>query len=386
MSATIADPSLEALKHLDEPGKFIVRRAVPIFCEHTDPITGEKVGRAKLETLARNTNRREQEEGVPMGIVIGHTPGRKEEEIQHVGYARNHRVAKFGPKQKLGIVSDFYYKPECYEKAKQYPHRSIERWVDDEIMDPVSLLARTPQLDLGLLLPDDGHPVQKKLAVNDGCELMVYARGGVRRVYQMSEESPCMDLTEFLDGLETLIQRARATCGGGEGGEPMTNPEPQPQTYEASPSGTNTAMPELLTYSKEQYEALKAERDAFKVKAEEAQIKADEAQRLYQKQAREKTLTALKNEGVDVDVAAELADTEALDDAAFEKHTAKVKKCYRRTARPAAGFIETEQPPAPEMSVDETEYEKYRPLVREYQRKHKCDTLYAYQMVKAGKE
>src|SRR5574343_20198 len=125
MSATHADPTTEALERLDEPGRYIVRRAVPIFVEHVDPITGEKVDRAKLEQLARNTNRREQESGVPMSVVLGHTPGRKEEEIVHVGYARHHRIARFGPKKRLGIVCDFYLKPELYQKAMQYPHRSI---------------------------------------------------------------------------------------------------------------------------------------------------------------------------------------------------------------------------------------------------------------------
>lgn len=391
MTATVEDPTLQALDTLDDPSKYIVRRAVPIFCEHDDPITGEKWTRAKLETLARNTNRRESEEGVPMSIVIGHTPGRKEEDIQHVGYARNHRVARFGPKKKLGIVCDFFYKPECYEKAMQFPHRSIERWVEDAIMDPVSLLARTPQLDLGLLLPDEGA-MQKTLAVNDGCQLMVYSRGGSRRVYQMSDapESPAAPeapassdpsqlMTELLDGLEAIVGKCREKLSSGAAPEvPAAETDPEVQTYGAMPSGTNTAMPELITYSKEQYEALKSD-------LEKAQMDRDEARRLYQRQGRQAVLTALKGEGVALDVDAELADTDTLDQAGFDKHVAKVKKCYARTGKVTNGFIPTDAADeTPGVSDEATEYERLRPQVVAYAREHKCSTFDAFHAVKTN--
>jgi hypothetical protein len=387
------DPTLQALEDLDTPGKYVVRRAVPIFCEHTDPITNEKWTRAKLETLARNTNRRESEEGTPMSVIIGHTPGRKEEEIIHCGYARNHRVARFGPKKKLGIICDFYLKPELYEKAMQYPHRSIERWVEDELMDPVSLLARTPQLDLGLLLPDEG-PMQKTLAVNDGCELMVYARGGTRRVYQMSdapaespEEAPAMGdanqlMTELLDGLEAIVSKCREKLSGGETPEvPAAETNPEVQTYGAMPSGTNTHMADLITYSKEQYESLRAD-------LEQAQLERDEARRLYQRQGRQTALAALKAEGVLLDVETELADTDTLDEAGFEKHTAKIKKCYQRTGKVSSGFIPTDDADktAGSESDEATEYAKLRPLVVAYAREHKCSTFDAFAAVKAQQQ
>ncbi|HQR07027.1 MAG TPA: hypothetical protein PLN21_09405 [Gemmatales bacterium] len=358
-----SDPTILALRELDTPGKYIVRRNVPVFVEHDDPKTGQKWNRTKLSKLAQNSNRRATENGTPTSIVIGHTPGRKEEELVHVGYARNYRVGTFGPKKKLGILADFYYKPDTYAKAKQYPHRSIELWTDDMIIDPVSLLARTPQLDLGLLLPDEG-PVEKSLAVSDGCQLMVYTRGGNRRLYQMIEDSD-MDLNAFLDGLQELINKARGGAGGDE-----------PETYGAMPGGTNTAMPKLIQYSKEDFEKLQIERDEYK-------RKADEAQRLYQKTARQQALEKVKAEGVLLDVEAELADVADFDDAKFDAHLAKVKKCYARSAGGSAGFIPTEQPTSGDA---ETDYARLRPAVMEYAKKHKCDVNKAYQAVRAGKQ
>lgn len=355
---TKSDPTLLALRDLDTPGRYIVRQNVPVFVEHDDPKTGEKWNRTKLSKLATNSNRRAAENGTPTSIVIGHTPGRKEEELVHVGYARNYRVGTFGPKKKLGILADFYYKPDTYAKASQYPHRSIELWTDDMIIDPVSLLARTPQLDLGLLLPDEG-PVQQSLAVSDGCQLMIYTRGGNRRLYQMSEE-PVMDLESFLAGLQELINKAR-----GAGGEP--------ETYGAMPSGTNTAMPEMITYSKEDFEKLQIERDEYKRKADEARV-------LYQKSARTQALEKLKGEGVLLDVEAELADVAEFDDAKFDAHLAKVKKCYARSAG-SAGFIPTEQP----TNDIDTDYERMKPQVIEYSKKHKVSIPAAYKALKAGK-
>jgi hypothetical protein len=402
MADTATDPTLQALQDLDTPGRFIVRAGVPIFCEHDDPLTGEKWTRAKLETLARNTNRREAEEGVPMSIVIGHTPGRKEEEIQHVGYARHLRVGRFGPKKKLGILADFYYKPECYEKAKQFPHRSVERWVEDALLDPVSLLARTPQLDLGLLLPDDGTPLHKKLAVSDGCELMVYHRAGSRRLYQMSdspavddggiaatrEESAPMDpqqlLMEMCDGLEALIQKCRAQATPDDqpqdtpGAAPAGGPE-EVQTYGAMPSGTNTHMPDLITYSKEQFDAVKAD-------LEKAQLERDEAVRLYQRQGRQAALNALKTDGYTLDVEEELTETAAFDKAAFDKHVAKIKKCYARTGKSAGTtFIPTEgeeRVTDATESSEATEYAKFAPEVREYAKEKNISTFEAWERIK----
>lgn len=334
------DPTLKALEELDKPGKFIVKRDVPIFCEHVDPKTGKKIGRAELERMAEVNNRRILEEGTPGSIVIGHTPGRKEEDILHVGYRKNHRVKRFGPKQKLGLVCDFYYKPDLYHKAKQYPHRSVELWTKDLYIDPVSILARAPRLDLGLLLPDEG-PMEQMLVASDGCQMTMYSRGGERRIYQLEEEN--MGINEILDGFQAVIDKARAS----------------------TPADDDT--PKL--YSKAQLEAVQVERD-------EALRQAREAKQLYQKETRLGKFKALKDEGVILDVDAEYKDTEDFDDAKFDAYLSKVKKCYARGAT-GGGFIGTDSGPGD----DETEYQKRRQEIMDYAEKNKVTVFQARKAV-----
>lgn len=343
---TQSDPTLDALKRLDEPGAFIVRKNVPIFMEHDDAVAGTKVDKARLQELAEINNRRTRESGTPGSIVIGHTPGRKEEEIQHVGYKKNYHVGTFGPEQKLGLLCDFYYKPEKYSKAMEYPHRSIELW-NDGIIDTVSVLARTPQLDLGLLIPEAGPTQKTELATfgKDGAELLCYSRGGERRIYQLCEESP-MDnprVVTLLEELNTEIKK-------------LTASPPDPKG--------------LVTYSKEDHQKLLDEH--VKLKQER-----DEALKLYQKQGRQTALETLKNEGVQLDVDAELADAAGLDDAAFSKQIEKVKKCYQRSPV-GGGFIQTVSAPN-----DKADYN--RDEVRSYATKHSCSIPDAIKAVKAGK-
>jgi hypothetical protein len=362
------DPTIAALADLDVPGRYHVRKGVPIFVEHTDPKTGEKIDRARLEELARINNRRMVETDTPGSIIIGHTPGRPEEALQHVGFRKNYHVGRFGTKQRLGLLCDFYYKQETYSKAKHYPHRSIELWKDGTI-DVCSVLAQTPQLDLGLLLPDEG-PVESHVATTDGCELLCYSRGGERRLYQMSEEQP-LQLKEFLDGLKALVDKAYEACGT----------DTQPETFGAMPSGTNTAMAEQLKdqpkmYSKEEYEKLQIERD-------EAVRKGNEAVKLYQKQTRIQALEKLKGEGVLLEVDTEYSDTEGLDEASFTKHLEKVKKCYARGAA-TGGFIGLD--PSKAAGDADTEYARLRPQVLAYAEKHKVNTNDAFQAVRAGQK
>lgn len=351
----VTDPTMQALSKLDEPGAFVVRKGVPIFMEHE--ADGEKVDRNRLEELAAINNRRSKEDGTPGSLVIGHTPGRKEEDIIHCGFHKNYRVEEFGPKKKLGLLADFYYKPDQYSKAKHYPHRSIELWTDG-VIDTVSLLARTPKLDLGLLLPDEGQMKQTQVASvgNDGADLLCYSRGGERRIYQLSEESP-MPKLNIIDELMGVLQKAKE----------------DPGAYGLA-AGSN----DLVTYSKAEHKALLKDQETLQRERDEAKAKLDETLKLYQKQGRTSALEKLKGEGVVLDVNAELADTEALTQEAFDKHIEKVKKCYQRSPV-GGGFIKTENPPAP--ASDGYDREK----ARAYAAEKGVSIPQAIEAVKAGK-
>jgi hypothetical protein len=160
MTAAAAQPHL----NFDDPSKWVVRQNVPIFDEHDEFDADGKLVRRfdkkKLEQIAQNCNRREKDTGDVIPIAIGHTRSKDREELQprFVGYARELKVGQFGPGKKLGILANFYFKPAHYHEAMTYPRRSIELWPgapDQQIIDPVSLLRRTPQRDLGLLTDPD---------------------------------------------------------------------------------------------------------------------------------------------------------------------------------------------------------------------------------------
>lgn len=360
MSATVTEPkpdtAMDAIKKLDEPGAFIVRKAVPIFMEHE--ADGEKVDRNRLEELAAINNRRVTEDATPGSIIIGHTPGRKEEDLINVGYHKNYRVAEFGPKAKLGLLADFYYKHDKYAKAQDYPHRSIELW-GDGIIDTVSVLARTPKLDLGLLLPDDGATKQTQVASygKDGADLLCYSRGGERRIYQLSEEPP-MPKLNLIDELKNLLTKAQE----------------DPGAYGLA-AGSN----DLVTYSKSEHKALLKDQEALQKERDEAVKERDDTLKLYQKQERTGALEKLKSEGVVLDVEAELADTASLSPEAFTKHIEKVKKCYQRSPVGSGGFIPTGSPPAPQGE----EYDREK--VRNYATTHGVSIPQAREAVQAGK-
>lgn len=348
---------MNALKRLDEPGAFIVRKGVPIFMEHVDD-DGTVVDAARLKELADINNRRVTEEATPGSIIIGHTPGRKEEDLRNVGFHKNYYVAPLtrNGKEKDYLLADCYYKPDQYSKAMEFPHRSIELFSDGTI-DTVAILARTPKLNLGLLLPDDGPTKQTQLASygKDGADLLCFSRGGERRIYQLSEESP-MPKLNLIDELKNLLTKAQE----------------DPGAYGLA-AGSN----DLVTYSKAEHKALLKDQEALQKERDEAKAKLDETLKLYQKQGRTSALEKLKGEGVVLDVNAELADTESLTQEAFDKHIEKVKKCYQRSPV-GGGFIKTENPPAPTDGYD-------REKARAYSEKHNVSIPQAIEAIQAGK-
>jgi hypothetical protein len=151
----MTDAANQALARFADPSLWVVRDAVPVFDEHEET-EGKKLrrfDRAKLQQIADNCNRRERTTGDVCPLVIGHTLDGQPEQNQprRVGYARNFRVGTFGPANKVGILADFWFDRDRYAEAMEYPRRSVELWPDDEIFDPISLLIRTPQRDLGVL-------------------------------------------------------------------------------------------------------------------------------------------------------------------------------------------------------------------------------------------
>jgi len=162
MSASVAEPNANILTLLADRNRWKIRRGIRSFAEHDEWDAKGKLtkrfDKAALERLARHTNERLQR-GDPCPITIGHThededgPG-EETQPRVIGYAKDFRVVYVPMSKKHEIVADYFFYPSTYAEAMTYPRRSVERWVSDDILDPISLIRRTPVCDLGILTDD----------------------------------------------------------------------------------------------------------------------------------------------------------------------------------------------------------------------------------------
>jgi hypothetical protein len=150
------------MERFDNESLWVIVRDVPVFDEHRETAQkaadgnevwpAEDFDRDELEAYARSMNARDKA-GTPAPITIGHTTSDPNEKHQPeiVGYARDFKVGRFGPKNRLGILATFYYHRDKYDEAKTFPRVSVERWRQGKVFDPIALLRRTPQRDLGVI-------------------------------------------------------------------------------------------------------------------------------------------------------------------------------------------------------------------------------------------
>jgi hypothetical protein len=97
-------------------------------------------------------------------LTLGHTDPEEMDERKQpvpVGYAINYRVRYATDLKKHMLTADYYIRRDKFELAKTFPRTSIELWPDEgkEIIDPIALLRRTPQRDLGQWIYSRGKHV-----------------------------------------------------------------------------------------------------------------------------------------------------------------------------------------------------------------------------------
>lgn len=178
--APTADPTARALGMFKDAsrwrlpdGKSTVVPGVPCFDEHSEqderktitdaagkevpnPNFGKVVRQFdanKLQVIASNCNRRYQTTGDACPVTLGHTrPGEPEKNQPEIcGYALNFRLGRYGPSQRLAIIADFYILPAYWVEFLKHPRRSVELFPRDQVFDPIAVLKRTPERDLGLI-------------------------------------------------------------------------------------------------------------------------------------------------------------------------------------------------------------------------------------------
>lgn len=156
------------LEGLSDRSKYVRVPDVAVFDEHEEvyhvdaegnpcrkgaPGARRRVRRfdkAALAKIAARCNERDRT-GSLSPLTFGHTVsgGPEESQPEPRGYATRYRV-RYDPDLERHVISaDFYVRKDQFDKAKTYPRVSIELWPDHGVIDPIALLRRTPQRDLG---------------------------------------------------------------------------------------------------------------------------------------------------------------------------------------------------------------------------------------------
>ncbi len=210
-----ADPTLKILRDLENPHLYLKVSGVPVFDEHEEPYFDAEIGpdgkpvkdkdgnpkgkwkvlkfhKPELEYIAHHNNERTRNTGSMAAITLGHTLSKASEQDQPkpVGYVKDYQVGHFGPNKKLGLLANFYIKQEHADEARTYPHRSIELYPTDFLIDPVSLLRRTPQRDLGVLTFNRRNAISRNLTPYrpKSDTVLQYERRTGRLLYVLPEE------------------------------------------------------------------------------------------------------------------------------------------------------------------------------------------------------
>jgi len=157
----MADRFAEFLTQLADPRLYVRVPDVACFDEHEERSPDGKLlrrfTRADLEEIAQSCNERDAT-GTLAPLTFGHTTPQQPDESKQPepqGYARTYRVRWDARLGKYVIAVDYYIRKERFAEAKTYPRTSVELWPGNKktgekpIIDPVSLLRRTPQRDLG---------------------------------------------------------------------------------------------------------------------------------------------------------------------------------------------------------------------------------------------
>src|SRR5579859_6646898 len=149
------DPTLDILHMFDDASKWEVVQNVPMMIPHEranpDGTTKYKVGLDRLNAVVATMDALEKEDGVLPKIQVGHTvKGGPEPEI--LGWIRNRRVGTWGPKEKSGIIADYWYEKDKFPKASGHPFRSAEFYPSENRISASALLSRDPELDMGMVL------------------------------------------------------------------------------------------------------------------------------------------------------------------------------------------------------------------------------------------
>jgi hypothetical protein len=348
--------------------QYVLKDNVPILDEHVlldedgDPIT--TLDERKLRAIAAKANRRVAETGDEVPIVIGHTrdgaPEDRQPEI--VGYARGFKVIPFARTGKKCLAALFRFMRDKLDKVRQFPRRSIELWLSDWKIDPISLLgATTPERDLGLLrLSRDGvrkyrrvlpatntpksEPVDQTKEIVDAVlaalkesDVWKWAESQMQSQEQ-PEQEPGLEGDDLLpeeDEDADDLDLDNPDLEDETDDEPAPSPpvaKDKPVKMAASaPGGSNTCVPGPLKDRKRmQRDAARTASVRFQREKQAMWAEVGDLRLKLQRTNRERDLIQLESEGFVLDRVEELDAVQALPEDTYRKHLSRIRKRYSR--------------------------------------------------------
>lgn len=156
MSAPAADPTLDFLRSLDDPARYVKRAGVPIFKSHRRSLpSGEVVvDEKRLGQVASATNALLEDHGVPIPFGPGHrnlAPNAKETDQPPIwGFMVSPQVGVYGRKGTPAVQVTQCTRKKHENEVDDYPFRSPEFYPGTNQIRYVALLKRDPFLDMGV--------------------------------------------------------------------------------------------------------------------------------------------------------------------------------------------------------------------------------------------
>jgi hypothetical protein len=356
---------------------YVTVRDVPILDEHT---LLDDAGNAllnidanRLRVIAQRANTRIRQTGDLVPIVIGHTKDNAPEQQQPeiVGYAGPFNIGPFFNTGKKALKALFKFFKNKLNKIRQFPRRSVELWLSDLRIDPISLLgATTPERDLGLLrLSREGKRVYRRVLPSQTGESVDNVQEIVDAVLAALEESDVWkwakeqmnegqypkegeeeamgldDLGVQGEGEEDAEMPGEEAAGVGsdeEAGIPPEEAEMPPKKGEkplkmgagapaaSMPSGSNSYVPGGLERKRMARDQASTLRHRYERRLQAQEQETQDLRRKLQRSNRERDLIQLESEGVMLDRVEELDAVEKLDDADYTKYLGRLKKRYSK--------------------------------------------------------
>ena len=369
---------------------FIIKEDVFILDEHELKNASGKVitkfDAKKLEEIALRNNKRISDTGDEIPLVIGHTKDGASEKDQPelVGYASNLQVKDFFGTGRKAISATFRYFKGSVERAKLFPRRSVELWLSDGKLDPISLLgASTPERDLGLVqfkkrgpkkysrtMPmtnsqDSADIVSAVVSAMSQSDVWMWVQQQMRgeQGQQMGIDDSLLPANEEEDLMpeempeeampeEAMVEEAPEEEYPEEGmeepqegieGDPDESAVPEEEEDLESAGISQKKGPVKMSKTEEgnikiRLSRIEKENGELVAKLSDAQKAVEDIRIKYQKAQRERDIVSLEHDGYILDRAEEMDHVALLDEATYGKHLDIIKKRYQRAPVGAGSF------------------------------------------------